>query len=311
MLMLVISLCPNHNNRMIRELDPVVSEAFREKPDWIRVADLIRRQDGCAEFPVDQVRQILDNLGEIVLTEPDIGDRWVSMSALVVDEGKPFSIVLDDDNVVRALRIEARKDDQEGLGRGLIAAREISLSTEGSPPTVTTWMGPGISRPDIITLASDRPAPRLDIGTDAVNERFALLADTTELSRVKDRILGALFQVALLAIDFDVPSPVAPRALTEEHARAYEFYEVSAKRARAIMDARQALEYLLAQEKLVQGSDRPAIFFDRPLDGPTVDGIETALRSISWPATDRDVQRSIDIYDKALKVLGALKPTDR
>lgn len=309
--MLVISLCPNHNNRMSRELEPVVSEAFKEQPDWIRVADLIRRQDGCAQFPVDQVRQILDNLGEIVLTEPDIGDRWVSMSVLVVDEGRPFSIVLDDDNVVRALRIEARNDYRGGLGRGLIAAREISLSTEESPPTVTTWMGPGISRLDTITLASDRPKPRLHIGTDAVNERFTLLADTPELRPVKDRTLSALFQVALLANDFGVPSPTAPEALTEEHARAHRFYEASANRARAIMDARRALEYLLAQEKLLRGSDRPAIFFDGPLDGPTVDGIETALRGIRLPATDRDVQRSIDIYDKALKVLGALKPTDR
>lgn len=290
---------------MTRELDPVKAEAYKSNPNWMVVAQRISEQDGCGDFPMSSVEEILNNPGELIVTPANERRGVFTIGALVASQEWPFSAVADNDGVVRSLKIEPAKREIGRSGAYMYAAREIAIATEATPSLgLATWMGPGIPTENL-TLTSDIPKPGLAVGADQINEMFRLLAENPEMYQLKPRVLGALFHVARLAIDFDATVPAAPNTLYTEIVQAQAYYTEAAQRALAVQHARQALGTLISAV-ITQRSPRPAIFYDRPLDLPSAQNVSDALNRLGPYPTEDEIKDALKAYREVRETLTSL-----
>lgn len=295
---------------MSEKLDPVRAEAFKKTPNWVVVAQRIAEQPGSEDFPVDTVEDIVDSPGELLVVPLDAREGAFAIGAIIVAKSKPFSLVIDTDGS-NALRIEPeRKSIGTTPGNYMYAEREIRFSTK--PDGFRNWMATGISETDKTILAANTPPPHFSIGAEKINRFYSDLVGAEKFSPYKDRILGSLFQVAMLAHDFEAPIPAAPRALQAELAEARDYYLNSREIARTIFDARNATDALF-RRTVAQGiNPRPAIHYERPLDTPSVEEIEEVQKRIygpNWP-TRQALLDTLESSREALSILDSLKPSE-
>lgn len=290
---------------MTKELDPVKAEAYKRNPDWMVVAQRISEQDGCADFPISSVEEILNNPGELILTPGSERRGVFTIGALVASEEWPFSVVADNDGVFRSLKIGPARREIRQTGDYMYAAREIAIATEATPSLgLATWMGPGIPT-ESLTLTSDVPKPGFAVGADQINEMFRLLAEDPKMDQLKPRILGALFHVARLAIDFDATIPTAPSTLYPEIVQAQAYYAEATQQALAIQHARQALDKLTSAVS-TQGRSQPAIHYARPLDMPSAQTVTEARNMINPQPSDGEIKAALRSYKEIRETLTSL-----
>lgn len=293
---------------MSKELDSVRAEAFKKDPDWKTVAQRIAEQPGCEAFPVETVAKILNRPGELLVTTLGAREGFFAIGAMITSRNRPFTIVSDSDNRITALKIYPETKPYAS-GRLMYADRDIAFSTEVGPTWgFSNWMGAGISDTAAVTLSASNPDPDLSIGIDKVNTFFEELVHTDKFNSIKDRLVGCLFQVARLALDFDAQTPVAPEELEDEVSRAKLYYAAAQDRARAIINARTALAILhdkIADRKAIP---TPAIHFERPLDLPSVEDVIMAEKKLSYSPNDPELGYFLQAYREALETLDLLKP---
>lgn len=300
-LMLAIYKITNHNTDMTRELDPVQAEAYKRNPDWMTVAQRIAEQPGCEDFPIADVERILNKPGEITIsTIKDDGESAFVIGAIIPDTENPFEAVVDKEMNIRLLRINSAVKDSS-FGARMRAEREIAVWTEVNPSGPSTWMGAGI-KSDRIILDSNAPRLDLTVGTDEVNAFFARLAERPDMQRVKPRIVGCLFQVARLALDFGAPTPTAPESLATELAQARDYYLIAQKRAEAIIRLKDALDLLSMDQGALPS---PAIRYDRSLEISPLPVVRAAQKALNYP-TRREAERAMTSCATVLLTLDAL-----
>lgn len=305
-LMLAIYKIANHNTTMTREIDPVQEEVFRRNPDWMTVAQRIAEQPGHEDFPTADVKRILDKPGELIISTLERREGVFAMGAIIAAKDNPFAAAVDEKGKIRALRIDSASKDSS-FGSRMRAEREIAFWTELQPDSgVSTWMGAGIQR-DSITLANNAPRLDLAVGADEVNEYFRVLAERPDVQEVKPRIIGSLFQVARLAMDFDAPVPTTPRSLEPELVQAIDYYMSAQRRAQTVIEAKAALDAMVEGIENQGAILTPAIHYDRPLDMPSLSSVREARRAILYP-TQQEALKALSSYDVVLNTLDIIRP---
>lgn len=303
--MLALNEITDHNWTMSKELDPIRAEAFKETPNWVTVAQRIADQPGNENFPVKAVEMIVNNPGELIVVPYDKREGVFAIGAIIAANSKPFSLIIDADGS-NALRIEPETKRIGTSDNYMYAEREIRFSAE--PDGFRNWMAAGIAETNKTILAASTAPSQIVIGAERIKWFFDDLIGP-EQPYPKDRILGSLFQVAMLAHDFEVPIPEAPAALGAELAGARAYYLDARKRATTILAAREAIDELSKRAAAQSTIPRPAIHFERPLDTPDKEGIKKAQEMIygpNWP-TRQVLQDSLRSSREALSVLDALK----
>ena len=301
-----------HNDVMIRgERSPAEKEVYSRNPDWSRAAWLIADQPGCENFPVSIVNKILSKPGELIVGALPHREDSFAIGAIIAAKERPFSpLAVPNRQELMALGIQAEAK-KYAEGYSMYAERSISFGlTPGTPGDIPNYMGPGIHREGkspLTVLAADEPAPELAIGTDEVNAFFQGLASEKRLAPHKDRLVGMLFQVARLAMDFNAPTPVAPEELQPEVLQAKAYYQAAQALAQRIAGIRKDLQDL--EERLTYRSviSRPAILFEKPLELPAVADVQELRRRFTLSPTDNEIRHALHWYGKAIETLDILR----
>ena len=323
LLMLALYEFAGHNDDMRTELDPVQKEVLRTNPDWITVAWRIQDQPGCENFPVSTVERILDKPGELIVGTVPSREEVFSIGAIIAAKKRPFSPFiggLSEAGPITGLRIEPQgrahllgpkgEETGETLESARVAEREISFGLGNNGFYYPNWVGAGIGlRADgsnMTILDADTPAPELAIGTDEVNAFFEKLVHEERFATRKDRLLGMLFQTARLALDFNAPTPTAPRELQTEIDMAKEYYKRAQVLTPTIADARTEVLVFANALSNLRLVPRPAIHYDEPLQLPDANTVRDMARALTW-MSDSDVREAHKSYSEAIETLNALR----
>jgi len=288
---------------MTRALNPVQAEVYKQNPNWVTVAERIAEQPGCETFPVGLVHKIISRPGELIVIPIEVTEETCAIGAIIAARDRPFEPQIDGTDRITALRIApAKKEYTKDIF--MHAAREIIFSTDNA--RLFNWMGAGIRSPHT-TLAADIVEPSLAVGTAEVNAFFEALTRNENYSQHGDRLIGALFQTARLALDFEAPSPTSPEVLSLELAQAKRYYQTALQRVHAMQDIRSSLAMLEDLQQSQSAVPRPAIHYDKPIDLPAASDVTKMRRLIAYPPSHSDIQSALASYDIAIATLDSLR----
>ncbi|NCU37687.1 hypothetical protein EOL96_01315 [Candidatus Saccharibacteria bacterium] len=279
--------------------------AYQKDPKWIEIAKAMAEQPGCEDFPVDTVQTIVENPGGLLVYPFDAQEGVFTIGAMVIARRNSFVPVIDTSGTW-ALRINSASTSM-GPGNDIVAEREISFFTRDNG--LTNWVGAGLAPTEKTILAADTHPTNLFIGAERITQYFNDAAENTKLGPHRhNRLVGSLFQVALLGDQFGAPKLTAPSILQPEIEEARAYYLTARERAKAMYVAMQALTRLYGEIATLETIPHPAIHYEKPLTTPTaeqVDEIKKRLFGRNWPST-QELPANLESTDRAFRILDTL-----